>query len=283
MGAPQRVAVVGAGQMGAGIAQVAAQHGATVFLFDRDPASLERGTLAIEKSLNRLAKKGKVADPQAVFAGVRPVNDHASLASADLVIEAVTEDEALKIRVFKELDEVVQDEAVFASNTSSISITRLAKHTRRPHRFIGMHFMNPVPIMALVEIIPGLHTSEDTLRETRRWAERWGKTVIQSRDEPGFVVNRILMPMVNEAVFLLQDGVATAADIDAGMTLGTRHPMGPLALADLIGLDTCLAIMEVLHRGLGDGKYRPAPLLRRYVDAGWLGRKSKRGFYTYDD
>jgi 3-hydroxybutyryl-CoA dehydrogenase len=204
------------------------------------------------------------------------------MAEADFIIEAASHREELKKKIFVEIDGIAREGVILASNTSSISITRLAASTKRPDKFIGMHFMNPVPVMKLVEIIPGLQTSEITLQETRTLADRFGKKTIKSDDQPGFIVNRILMPMINEAIVALQEGLGTPEDIDLGMKLGTNHPMGPLELADFIGLDTCLAIMEVLHEGLGDDKYRPAPLLRRYVDAGWLGNKTGRGFYMHD-
>ncbi len=275
--------VIGAGQMGAGIAQVAAQAGIKVHLCDVDVAAVERGVDRIEKGLAKLADKGRItgADAKEALARVAGSTKIDVLADADFVIEAINENEELKKKIFVEVDGVVPERAILASNTSSISITRLAAVTKRPERFIGMHFMNPVPVMKLVEIIPGLQTNEITLQETRTLAERLGKTTIKSDDQPGFIVNRILIPMINEAVVALQEGLGTPEDIDAGMKLGTNQPMGPLELADFIGLDTCLAIMGVLHRGLGDDKYRAAPLLRRYVDAGWLGRKSGRGFYKY--
>ena len=275
--------VIGSGQMGAGIAQVAAQAGIKVYLCDVDTAAIERGVARIEKGLDKLVEKGRItaADQKEALARITGSTKLDVLRDADFVIEAVNENEALKKKIFVEIDGVAPERAILASNTSSISITRLAAVTKRPERFIGMHFMNPVPVMKLVEIIPGLQTNDITLQETRTLAERLGKTTIKSDDQPGFIVNRILVPMINEAVIALQEGLGTPEDIDAGMKLGTNHPMGPLELADFIGLDTCLAIMEVLHRGLGDDKYRPAPLLRRYVDAGWLGKKTGRGFYKY--
>ncbi len=284
MGEIQSVGVVGAGQMGAGIAQVAAQAGLTVRLVDVDASSLERGISKINKGLDRLVAKGALtqSDQSQIISNISGADELSALSQVDFVVEAVTEKEALKKKIFIELDSVVKEGVILASNTSSISITRLASVTKHPERFIGMHFMNPVPLMKLVEVIPGLQTSSITLQETRTLAERMGKTVVQSQDQPGFIVNRILLPMINEAVFALQEGVGTPEDIDAGMKLGTNQPMGPLQLADFIGLDTCLAIMQVLHEGLGDSKYRPAPLLRRYVDAGWFGKKAGRGFYSYD-
>jgi 3-hydroxybutyryl-CoA dehydrogenase len=275
--------VIGAGQMGAGIAQVAAQAGIKVHLCDVDMAAVERSVGRIEKGLDKLVEKGRLtnADQKEALARLAGSTKLDVLKDADFVIEAINENEALKKKIFVEVDGVVKESAILASNTSSISITRLAAVTKRPERFIGMHFMNPVPVMKLVEIIPGLQTNDITLQETRTLAERLGKTTIKSDDQPGFIVNRILIPMINEAIVALQEGLGSPEDIDAGMKLGTNQPMGPLELADFIGLDTCLAIMEVLHSGLGDDKYRPAPLLRRYVDAGWVGKKSGRGFYKY--
>jgi 3-hydroxybutyryl-CoA dehydrogenase len=280
----KKLGVIGAGQMGAGIAQVAATVGVDVALIDVDDASLMRGWGAIEKSLGKLVDKDKVsaADRDAALKRIETASDVKALKGADFVVEAISENEPLKKKVWKDIEQVVSSDAILASNTSSISITRLAAALEKPERFIGMHFMNPVPLMTLVEIIPGLQTSDPTLEATEAFAQRLGKTTVRSDDQPGFIVNRILMPMINEAFVALQENLGTPEDIDAGMKLGTNQPMGPLTLADFIGLDTCLAIMEVLHEGLGDSKYRPAPLLRRYVDAGWLGRKTKRGIYTYD-
>ena len=280
----KKLGVVGAGQMGAGIAQVAATVGAEVVLVDVDDASLMRGWSAIEKSLGKLVDKEKVsaADRDAALKRIETASEVTALTGADFVVEAISENEPLKKKVWKDIEQVVSGDAILASNTSSISITRLAAALEKPERFIGMHFMNPVPLMTLVEIISGLQTSTATLEATEAFAKRMGKTTVRSDDQPGFIVNRILMPMINEAFVALQENLGTPEDIDAGMKLGTNQPMGPLTLADFIGLDTCLAIMEVLHEGLGDSKYRPAPLLRRYVDAGWLGRKTKRGIYTYD-
>ncbi|MCK6549244.1 3-hydroxybutyryl-CoA dehydrogenase [Myxococcota bacterium] len=275
--------IIGAGQMGAGIAQVAAQNGLKVLLVDIDQGAIEKGVQKIKKGLDRLVEKGALsaADASATIARITGNTKTAALKEADFIIEAATEREDLKKKIFVEVDGVAREDVILASNTSSISITRLAAATKRPDRFIGMHFMNPVPLMKLVEIIPGLATSEITVQVTRTLAERLGKTTVKSEDQPGFIVNRILLPMINEAIFALQDGLASPEDIDLGMKLGTNQPMGPLQLADFIGLDTCLAIMEVLHEGLGDDKYRPAPLLRRYVDAGWLGNKTGRGFYVH--
>jgi len=269
--------------MGAGIAQVAATAGLDVLLHDRDAAFIEKGLGVIASSLKRLADKGTVksADVDAIRGRIRPAAALDALAPCDFVVEAVNENLELKRGLFTKLDAVCRPGVILASNTSSLSITRLAAVTKRPERVIGMHFMNPVPIMALVEIIPGQATSKETLEETRALTTRLGKTPVTAQDYPGFISNRVLMPMINEAICALHEGVGTREDIDAVMTLGMRHPMGPLALADFIGLDTCLAIMEVLFEGFGDPKYRPSPLLRRMVDAGWLGKKSGRGFYDY--
>lgn len=278
-----RVGVVGAGQMGAGIAQVAAQSGLTTTLVDIDDAAVQRGWASIESSLGRLVKKERLtqADADAVLGRITTATDPASLKSAQLIVEAAPERESLKVDLFRHLDGICPADTIFASNTSSISITRLAAATKRPDQFIGMHFMNPVPLMKLVEVIRALQTSDETYARVVQLAESMNKTTVLSQDGPGFIVNRILMPMINEAVFALHEGLASVEDIDTAMKLGTNQPMGPLTLADFIGLDTCLAIMNVLHEGLGESKYRPCPLLRRYVDAGRLGRKSGRGFYDY--
>jgi 3-hydroxybutyryl-CoA dehydrogenase len=275
--------VLGAGQMGGGIAQVAAQSGYVVLLADMDREHAEKGRAAIGKRLRGAVQKGKLqqADADAAMERLRPVDGIAAFSEADFVVEAVAENEGLKARIFKEIDGIAKPDAILASNTSSISITKLAAATSRPERFIGMHFMNPVPVMQLVELISGLRTSPQTLATTSALARSMGKTCVEARDFPGFAVNRVLMPMINEAFFALMEGVASAADLDAAMKLGTNQPMGPLTLADFIGLDTCLAIMEVLHEGLGDSKYRPCPLLRKHVEAGLLGRKSGRGVYDY--
>jgi 3-hydroxybutyryl-CoA dehydrogenase len=276
----QTVCVVGAGQMGSGIAQVAAVAGFDVRLVDVAPEQLERARSGIEGSLAKLVEKGRVeaADAEAALGRIETA---AEPGPADLAIEAATEDVDLKLRIFRDLDAAAGDGAVLASNTSSIPITRLAAATSRPERVVGMHFMNPVPLMPLVELIRGLETSDEAAAAVRAAAERMGKTVAESRDYPGFIANRILLPMINEAVYCLMEGVGDRESIDTVMKLGMSHPMGPLQLADLIGLDTCLAIMEVLHDGLGDSKYRPCPLLRSHVEAGRLGRKTGRGFYEY--
>ncbi len=273
----EHVLVVGAGQMGGGIAQVFAVSGRRVSLHDAAPGAAERGLETMRGSLARLAAKGG-PDPDEVLARVEPVAD---LVSADLMIEAVVEDLAVKVDVFRRADAVLPEHAILASNTSSIPITSLAAATSRPERVIGMHFFNPVPVLKLVEVIRGLETSDETARAITSLAEDLGKTPAEARDLPGFVSNRILMPFINEAAYALLEGVAEPEAIDTIAKLGFAHPMGPLALADLIGLDTCVAIMDVLHDGLGDQKYAPCPLLRQYVQAGRLGRKSGRGFYSY--
>lgn len=279
----QSVGVLGAGQMGRGIAQVAASTGMKVYLADISESAARAGRSKIESQLGRLVDKGKIdaAKRDAVVAQIHPVGGIAALAECDLAVEAVSEKLELKLELFKELDSHCKPGAILASNTSSISITQIAAATSRPELVVGMHFMNPVPVMKLVEIIRGLATSDATYNLTVGLAERMGKTVVTSQDAPGFLVNRILIPLINEACFALQEGVGSAKDIDTGAKLGLNHPMGPLELADLIGLDTCLSIAEVLHRDLGDDKYRPATVLRNHVAAGWLGRKSGRGFYEY--
>jgi 3-hydroxybutyryl-CoA dehydrogenase len=278
------VAVVGAGTMGNGIAQVFATCGSRVHLIDVDPAALERGAGAIKKSLAKLVEKGKLAQgaQQAALANLQPSTELASAKPAELVVEAVVEKLEVKTAVFAELDRLTAPGAILATNTSSISITEIAAATRRPDKVVGMHFMNPVPLMQLVEVIRGQETSDETTASVMACAEALGKVPVEASDYPGFVSNRVLMPMINEAVYCLMEGVATREGIDTVMRLGMNHPMGPLALADLIGLDVCLQVMEVLHEGLGDSKYRPCPLLRRYVAAGRLGRKARKGFYDYD-
>ena len=274
--------VIGAGQMGGGIAQVAAQSGFTVVVHDQQQAFLDRGRAVIEKSLARLHEKGRLSDtPETVLGRITFTTDLADFAACDLVVEAIVENEGVKAELFRRLGEIVKPDGVLASNTSSIPITALATASGRPAQFIGMHFMNPVPLMGLVEVIRGYQTSDETARFITETAEKMGKTPLACNDFPGFVSNRILMPMLNEAIQCVMEGVAEPEAIDGIMKLGMNHPMGPLTLADFIGLDTCLAIMEVLHRGLGDDKYRPSPLLRKMVQAGLLGRKSGEGFYKY--
>ncbi|GMU62894.1 MAG: 3-hydroxybutyryl-CoA dehydrogenase [Myxococcaceae bacterium] len=279
----KHILVIGAGQMGAGIAQVALSSGHRVTLVDVSADSLAKGKAGLEKGLSRLVEKGKLdaAAKAAALGRLSTASSVLDVKDVDVGIEAVTENEELKKKLFRELDQVVRPGGVLASNTSSIPITRLGAVTKRPEAVIGMHFMNPVPVMALVEIIRGAATSDETYAQTKALAEHLGKTTVVSKDFPGFIVNRILIPMLNEACFALGEGLATAEDIDTAMKLGTNVPMGPLTLADFIGLDTVLSIAEVLHKGLGDDKYRPSPLLRQYVEAGWLGRKSGRGFYKY--
>ena len=280
-----RIAVVGGGTMGNGIAHVAAQHGKRVCLIDVSDDVLAGALETIRKNLDRQVKK-EIIDQGArdeTLGRIESANDlETGAADVDLVVEAVPERPELKYQIFETLDRVTGPDTILASNTSSISITEIAARTKRPELVIGMHFMNPVPVMKLIEVIRGLATSDETTRQTFRLSEELGKTPVEVNDFPGFVSNRVLMPMVNEAVFALMEGVAEAEAIDTVMKLGMNHPMGPLALADLIGLDTCLNILEVLHRELGDDRYRPCPLLRKYVAAGWLGRKSGRGFFTYE-
>ncbi len=280
----KKIAVIGAGQMGNGIAQVAAAQNFDVIMFDINAGSLDKGLGTIAASCDRLIKKTTMTEDQkkALLSKIKTTTSMNDLASSDFVVEAATENIDLKLNIFRQLDEIVQKDAILTSNTSSISITKIASSTKRPSKVAGMHFMNPVPLMQLVEGIRGLQTSDETFKTTRGLAEKLGKVFVEStKDMPGFIVNRILMPMINEAVYTLHEGIASVESIDQAMKLGTNQPMGPLTLADFIGLDTCLAIMNVLHDGLADSKYRPCPLLVKYVEAGWLGRKSGRGFYNY--
>jgi len=275
--------VIGAGQMGNGIAQVAAMSGLAVIMNDINSEFVERGLANISKILARNVEKGKMntEDKDAVLSRIKTSISLQDMAGADFVVEAATEKEAIKFQIFKDLDEICKPGVILASNTSSIPIGRIAAQTRRPEKVIGMHFMNPVPVMKLVEVIPGIATSQETFETTWELSLKFGKTPAKANDYPGFIANRILLPMINEAVYCLYHGVGTREDIDTVMKLGMNHPMGPLTLADLIGLDTCLAIMETLYDGFKDSKYRPCPLLRKYVEAGWLGRKTGRGFYEY--
>ena len=280
---PEKIAVIGAGQMGNGIAHVFAQSGFPVTMIDVSASALEKAKTTIIKNLERQVKKGALAEgaPDGIVSRIATDTSLDSAADAGLIVEAATENVDLKFRIFADLDRIAKSSAILASNTSSISITEIGGRTKRPDKVVGMHFMNPVPVMKLVEIIRGLATSDETTQRVIGLASQLGKVPVEVNDFPGFVANRILMPMINEAVFCVMEGVGTPKAIDEVMQLGMNHPMGPLALADFIGLDTCVAILEVMHDGLGDPKYRPCPLLRKYVAAGWLGRKSGRGFYSY--
>jgi len=280
----ERIAVIGAGQMGTGIAQVAAQSGLRVTLLDVVPDLAQKAHQKLGASLQKLVEKGKLSaeQRQGILDRIRPGSSVDDAAGSDLAIEAIVEKEEPKLELFRKLDLLLQPHALLASNTSSISITKMAAATKRPEKFIGMHFMNPPPVMQLIEIIRGLQTSDETWKAVAALATKtFGKTIVTSKDVPGFIVNRVLIPLINEACFALQEGLATPEDIDTAVKLGLNHPMGPLTLADFVGLDTCLYIADVLHRELGEDKYRPAALLRQYVAAGWLGRKSGRGFYQY--
>lgn len=280
----KKVMVIGAGQMGSGIAQVNAQAGFDVLLYDANQEAIEKGLQHIEKLLIRAVDKERITENEktATLKRLQPAKSLKDAESCDLVIEAIVENMDVKTKVFRELDEITPEHTILATNTSSLPITEIAAATKRPEKVIGMHFMNPVPVMKLVEVIRGIQTSDETYETIAKMSEALGKTSVEVADFPGFAANRILMPMINEAIYAVYEGVATPEDIDTVMKLGMNHPMGPLTLADFIGLDTCLYIMEVLYEGFGDSKYRPCPLLRKYVKAGWLGKKSGRGFYVYD-
>ena len=277
------IGVIGAGQMGAGIVHVAAQAGFSVHMADIDEAQLDAALATMSRNMDRQIQRGRMTedDKAAALGRITTGSEYAAFADCDLVVEAATEDEGIKNQIFARLVPELRDDALIATNTSSISITRLGAATDRPARFMGMHFMNPVPVMQLVELIPGIATSKETVEVITALTLALGKTPVSSEDFPAFMVNRILLPMINEAVYTLYEGVGNVASIDTAMRLGARHPMGPLQLADFIGLDTCLSVMQVLYEGLADSKYRPCPLLVKYVEAGWLGRKSNRGFYDY--
>ena len=279
----ETVGIIGAGQMGGGIAQVAATAGYKVLLYDISPDRIEKGLANVSGNLARVVAHGKLTEDarQAALGRLSAANEMSALAGADLVIEAATEDENVKRKIYAQLCPQLNPQAILATNTSSISITRLASATDRPERFMGVHFMNPVPVMKLVELVRGIATDDATFEAAREFAAKLDKTVTVSEDFPAFIVNRILLPMINEAIYTLYEGVGTVDAIDTAMKLGANHPMGPLELADFIGLDTCLSVMQVLHEGLADSKYRPCPLLVKYVEAGWLGRKTQRGFYDY--